>query len=280
LRARQRAQREQQVRHELEARVLNQRWPISRGLRSGLITVALRLCGLKISDDGQVTRTGETPEPPRVQLAALRLLASYDKLSIDQRKLDLKQYPPTGVKPIPESQEPPRQIPPDIATECLMLGIESYKPPPKPAPGAKPEPPPERNLTAELADTRWPICLGVRAALIETAAGLCGLSTAADGTVEEAPVADDSPQAKRIVVGALRVIARFDRLSLEHRRVELRYRPPAVDPRRPQLTPKVVARLQELMDDCDRRQLEQELAAEEAARAAPGRDGGGRDAPL
>src|ERR1700730_2322145 len=102
-RARQRAQREEQVRRDLEARVLNQRWPISRNLRSSGISVALRLCGLRITDDGQVQKTAETPEPPRVQLAALRLLASYDKLSIDQRKLDLRQYPPTGVKPLPKS---------------------------------------------------------------------------------------------------------------------------------------------------------------------------------
>jgi hypothetical protein len=272
-RARKRAERQEQVRHELEARVLNQRWPVPRALRGEIVNVALRLCGLEITDDGQVKPTGARPQPPRVRLAALRVLASFDKLSIDQRKLDLKQYPPTGVKPLPESKEPSPQISPEVATECLMMMIDSYKPPPKPAPGAKPEPPPERDLTAELSDTRWPIAKGMRAALIEIAAGLCGLSAACKGTGDDTSEPDDSPQTTRIVVGALRVFARFDRLSLEHRRVELHYRSPAVDPRRPQLTPKVVARIQELMEEEENRQLEREIAAEEAARAGPDGDG-------
>jgi hypothetical protein len=274
-RARKRAEREEKVQHELEARVLNHRWPISRGLRSELITAALRLCGLKISDDGQVQPTGEPPEPPRVRLAALRVLASYDKLSIDQRKLDLRQYPPTGEKPLPaECQERRVELSPEVATEILKIGCESA-PPGKYGPGsarrfaAGPEPPPERNLRDELVDTRWPIPLNVRAALIETAAGLCGLSSKGAPRVEETDATEDPSQAKRMMLGALRVFARFDRLSLEHRRVELRYRQPASERKGPQFDAATWARIDALVDAEERRQIEQELAAEEAARAGP-----------
>ena len=273
-RARKRAEREEKVQHELETRVLNHRWPISSGLRSELITAALRLCGLKISDDGQVQPTGEAPEPPRVRLAALRVLASYDKLSIDQRKLDLRQYPPTGEKPLPaECEERRVELSPEVATEIMKIGCEAPLPG-KYGPGSArrsavgPEPPPERNLRAELVDTRWPIPLNVRAALIETAAGLCGLSST--GAVEETETTEDSPQAKRIMLGALRVFARFDRLSLEHRRVELRYRQPASERKGPQFDAATWARIEALIEREERRQIEQELAAEEeAARAGP-----------
>jgi hypothetical protein len=103
--------------------------------------------------------------------------------------------------------------------------------------------------------------MDVRGAIIETAANLCGLAITDLGKIEPIPVTEENPAPKRrIKLGALRVLARFDRLSLEHRRANLiavrlkrKQRP---EPVRPDIDPEIAAKMEALVAEDLARQRE------------------------
>jgi hypothetical protein len=257
--ARLHAEAETQARKKAEAKARAQRWAIPLALRGPIIKVALGLCGIETDHEGHVKRTNEDPPPkPREKLAAMRVLATYDKISIDERKLELTEKA-AGIGCDRPNVEMPK-ISPDVATECLMLLIDA---PPRPKP--KPAPPPENQAELEMAagllNARWPLSVDVRGAIIETAANLCGLAITDEATIELIPVTDETPAPKpRFKLGALRVLARFDRLSLEHRRgrllaVRLR-RKQRPEPVRPDIDPETAAKFMALIEEDLRRQRE------------------------
>ena len=233
------AEDDRQRTRENPAQALPQRWPIPLNLRGAIIKLALGICGLKVTADGQVQETDEEPPPsPRDKLAAMRIIASYDKLSIDERKLDLREYP-SGEKPVPKKVDD-RVVSSETATKCQWLLAKSDE-----LLRGKPKPPVDPHVEEEIAlelsmlDARWPISEEIRRAMVTSAAALCGLSITGEGLVEPMPVSDETPAPeRRIVLGALRVLARFDRLSIEHRRVELRRKQYLV--KNPEFTPNVV----------------------------------------
>jgi len=64
-------------------------------------------------------------EKPRIRLAAMRIIASYDRLSIQERKLDLLENP-TGERPVPEVEdEEPDEASNAAAKEALALIAKS-----------------------------------------------------------------------------------------------------------------------------------------------------------
>jgi hypothetical protein len=206
-----------QKRAESQARA--ERWGIPPRLRGEIIKVALGICGIETDRDGHVKRTSEEPRPkPREKLAAMRVLATYDKISIDEQKLELRGKAGGRDFDRHEVELDRPEIPEEVVTEALLRLIDEPPPPHKPAP------PPENQAELEMAacvrDARWPLSVEVRDAVIETAANLCGLAITEQGAVEPIPVTEENPAPKRRTkLGALRVFARFDRLSLEHRRL-------------------------------------------------------------
>src|SRR5438105_641019 len=67
-----------------------QRWVISRPVRTGLINIALDIAGLEQAADGTyVPAQGKPRKSPRTRLAAMRILASFDRLSLQARKVEL-----------------------------------------------------------------------------------------------------------------------------------------------------------------------------------------------
>jgi hypothetical protein len=200
------------------------------GLRGHLIEIALRRCGLETTAEGKVQPIeGEPPPKPRDKLAAMRIIATYDKLSIEEREIDLLEYP-MGERPVPPV---PDRHPLSFEALTKVLDFAIEKGPAPPGPSSEPEPQIDPEKQAEIAietrvlDARWPISTAIRAALIEQAARLCGLSITGAGTIERSPVTEENPrQETRIVLAALRVFAKFDRLSIQHRRIEFLMKPP------------------------------------------------------
>ena len=250
-----RADDETRARHEREAQSPTQRWPVPQSLRAGLLKVALSICGLKTTADGQVEKTDEDPRPaPRDKLATMRMIASYDKLSIDERKLDLRENP-SGEKPVPKRVDD-RHVSSATVSKCLSLLIKADSLPRKPKPPVEPEFEEAIELESSMLDARWPLSMAIRSALVAEAATPCGLSITGQGTVEPIPVTDETPAPRRrIVLAALRVFARFDRLSIEHRRVEWRRKQYlAKHPRDndPDPYPEISAEIHALMEEDDR----------------------------
>jgi hypothetical protein len=253
-------QNEQRARKKAEAQARAQRWAIPLALRGEIIKVALGLCGIETDREGHVKRIEEDPPPkPREKLAAMRVIATYDKLSIEECKLKLREKA-AGVG-CDRREVDMSPVSPEVETECLRLLINAPPPPPKPKPPPKPENYAELEMAASVLDARWPLSVDVRGAIIETAANLCGLAITDLGTIETIPVTDEAPAPKpRIKLGALRMLARFDRLSLEHRRAHLlalrlkRLQRP--EPVRPDIDPETAAKIYELMEADLRRQRE------------------------
>jgi hypothetical protein len=79
---------------EIARRAFRERWPISMAMRGQIILAALCLCGCAVTCEGEVMPVppGDDlpPTKPRVVLAALRVLAAYDRLSIEEQRIELR----------------------------------------------------------------------------------------------------------------------------------------------------------------------------------------------
>jgi hypothetical protein len=236
-----------------DAEIMAQRWPISLNMRDYIVKTALELAGFKSTDTNEI-RPIDGPKPSQsVRLAAMRIVVGYDRLTVQERKLDILEYP-TGEPPIPEPTDL-RESDAQTAEEgltLLRLARERRKAEqaaqPKPvAPQPKPEPPP-RPIRQ-----RWPINSSIRAAIVTEALAMCGARTTPEGKVERIPRDAKAPTLrKRIVLGALRLLSVIDRISVEWRRVESRFHPPEPVPPM-QFDPILEAQLNELMDRSDAR---------------------------
>jgi hypothetical protein len=247
-----------EVRPEDEAEAMAQRWAISLNLRSALITLALEIAGLEITGPGQITPLPGPKPKPRIRLSAMRILASLDRQSVLQRKLDLLESP-TGEPPAVPEVVDTYEVSAACAAEGLRLLNEAsarrkLEPPPPPPPEPEPEPPAGPVIpwktTQRTFRKRWAITKEMRGALIVEAASICGFSVTPQGDVEPIPVTDETPKpCRRIVLSALRLLATFDRISLEERRVELRAQPiETPEDCELRIDPETAARLYELLE--------------------------------
>ena len=249
--------------HERELKAAAQRWPIKLNLRASIIQIAAGLCGLEITVEGKVQKlAGEPPPKPRDKLAAMRAIASFDKLSIDERKADLLENP-SGELPRLAQERP--HVSPEVATKGMMLLADAPELPPEP-----PKPPIEQvehDLAERIADSRWWIPMELRESLVEQAAGLLGISVCGDGTVEPITFTEEAPAPKRRVkLAALRIFVRFDRLSIEHRRVEQIYERPKPKAHQ-RIDPEILAQIHDMVQEDIRRQAE--IAASSEGRREP-----------
>jgi hypothetical protein len=258
-----------QARQDLEAEALAQRWPMSLNVRGVIIETALNLCGLKVTSEGAVKKIEDVPLPkPRIRLGAMRVIASYDRLSLQQRKADLVENP-TDEEPVHPLVEP-AEMSPEVATEILTL-LENAPPAPAPAraPGPKaavmePNGKWRKRSDLELARRafrqRWPLSMAMRGQIIVSALSLCGYAVTCEGQVEPITPSDDVPTPKhRIVLAALRVLAAYDRLSIEERRIELRIKPSKTKrANRPDIDPDTAAKIYELIESDSKRSEHQQ----------------------
>jgi hypothetical protein len=247
------ADQEKEYALERETKAAAQRWPIPLKLRSYIIGIATRLCGLETTEDGKVQKiTSEPPPKSRDKLAAMRVIASYDKLSIDERKADLLENP-TGELPRLAPERP--HVSPEVATKGMMMLADAPVLPPEP-----PKAPIEQaeiDLAERIIDSRWVISMELRQALVVGAAELIGAAVSDDGSIEPIAFTEENPAPKRrVMLASLRILARFDRLSIEHRRVERLYERPRRDSR-PRIDPEILAAIHDLVQEDIRRQAEQ-----------------------
>jgi len=227
------ADQKQRAQEYAEDAAVAQRWPMPFELRGHVIGVALELCGLKTTREGTVERTeGKTRPTPREKLAAMRVIAGYDKVSLEERRAELRDNP-TGENPVKFRYERP-EISEEIGTQALMFMIAAGEakrnsPPPPPPPPIDPQEQAMSDVVDRVRDARWPISMEIRYALVTLAAELCGLAISVEGKVERIEPTDEAPgEPPRIKLAALRILMRFDRLSIEHRRVE-RLRKPSTN---------------------------------------------------
>ena len=97
----------------------SQRWPLCKPVRDQVIATALSLCGLKVTPGGEVEPIDASKDAPkprrRTALSALRVLVEFDRLSVEDRKVELKlkQYE------VPEPKGP--QIDPEVLAKIHSL---------------------------------------------------------------------------------------------------------------------------------------------------------------
>jgi hypothetical protein len=65
----------------------DRRWPITKPIREAILVSAMDLCGLRVTPEGAVESTGQTPAQPRIVLGAMRVLAGFDLLAIQQKRV-------------------------------------------------------------------------------------------------------------------------------------------------------------------------------------------------
>jgi hypothetical protein len=201
---------------------------MSVDVRGLVVNLALEMTGLAVSAEGAVTPmvpTKETPRPkPRERLAAMRILATCDKLALEQRKIDLVDNP--------SSEEDDTITPGEVLHSLKMTSkvgdqvmdlILKEAPRPLPPRGSPPGPGREPIVIRRKPRDRWPITNAMRCAVIESALGLCGYAIRSDGKLAPIPVTDEAPKPKkRILLGAMRILTRFDRLSIMEQRMKQR----------------------------------------------------------
>jgi hypothetical protein len=142
-----------------QAEMMDQRWPMSLEMRAQIIKMALALAGLEQTGTDTV-RPIEGPKPkPRIRLAAMRILAGYDRLSIQERKIDLLENP-SGERPVPKVEDT-HEVSAEVVGKCLTLLNQATfrrqaEPPQPPKPKPKPVIPP-RPIRQ-----RWPMSQAIR----------------------------------------------------------------------------------------------------------------------
>src|SRR5947209_4741916 len=150
-------------RQALEAEALDQRYPIPLHVRALIVEKTLEYAGLQKSNDGDLMPSAAPRKhSARTRLSAMRLLASFDRLSLQHRKLDLLEYP-MGEKPEPEP-EPEDEDTSDAADRAADEALERFvayeaaqraaNPAWKPASSSVKKPEPDR--VAREIHQRWP----------------------------------------------------------------------------------------------------------------------------
>jgi hypothetical protein len=223
------ATREQDAENERDAQARSERWPMSLDIRNVVVELALELSGLEVNPEGAVTRmvpTEEKPRPkPRTRLAAMRIIASCDKLSLEQRKIDLVENPSSedddtiipgdilnSLKTTSEVMDEVKDLMLNQPKELLKVTMETGR-------GREPIAIPRKP------HSRWPITRGMRCAIIEQSLELCGYSITGAGKLARIPVTDETPKPKqRIMLGAMRILTQFDRLSIVELKLKQRVR--------------------------------------------------------
>ena len=238
---------------EREEAARSQRWGLSFDIQGFLVTEALELSGLKMNPEGDVEPIQSTENrplhPPRVRLAAMRIIASCDKLVLEQRQIELQDdlnahsdevlTPGYVLETLEMSEpmvwktmellapyEPPEPFIDGHPASWKPDGPAAEEPQSVPEPEPDPEPEPEAQPVEELPPTvvlshegrdRWPITKGVRSGVIRATLGVYGQAVSSDGKLSPLLSPDGTPQPKpkrRTRLGALWLLTCFDRLSL------------------------------------------------------------------
>jgi hypothetical protein len=325
------ARRDREAEREREAKAFDQRWPISVDVRSLVVDMALDLIGLEVRAEGTVVPvkpTEEKPLPrPRERLSAMRILATCDRLALEQTRAELAQNPsaPDDDAPLtPGAVFHTLKGPRELGHRIMDLLIEKTKadlareqedsePAPAPEPGPAPaptssetgdptasaetpsstpapgpsfaEPRPEVRKTPRFGQPwreedwegnwfvlerpsksprdRWPITKPMRLQIIASAVGLCGYSMSAQGRLQPLPATEGVPKPKRrILLGAMRILTRFDRLSLMEQKLKRRHKPTEVpiNPA-PGITWEFLGTVCDLIEEDERQWIEQCRAA-------------------
>jgi hypothetical protein len=210
---------------DLAAEYQSEFWPLGPQIRAHLVKAALSICGLEVQEDGRVTnipqKEGASPLRSRNTLSAMRILAEFDRNALELQRVDLAIE---GRNRPPENNAEPRDgLPPitdEIANNALIM-IHDLTEEKKAAKALEPEPPPSwlrpTQPEPEDVDPRWPITTAMRKAIMASALDLCGFRVTPEGAVEPT---GQPPEKPRIVLGAMRVLARFDRLAIQHKRIQ------------------------------------------------------------
>jgi hypothetical protein len=220
------------------ANALADRWPITPQSRAQLVKMALHFCGIDVTGEGTIVAMTPTDGSPkadrRTMLSAMRVMASFDRLSIEQQKLDLiasKQE--ARIAALPQPDPPP--LAPELADKVLKLiedmtnernelRAQGLLPPLVPSQEEWTKTP-DLPLGSKTLQPRWPLTNEARGAIIATALSLCGFALTTDGTLVPDPESNDGELPNpRIVLGALRVLASYDRIAIEQRKIDLRVR--------------------------------------------------------
>jgi hypothetical protein len=207
------------------------RWPMPLEVREHIVQTALGLTGLVMTPDGKVERLPGPLPPPRIRTSAMRILASLDRISLQQNKVELLERKMNTSKPV----EPkwPEGVDREVVRAAVRQAIDEHdaereaalKTPGSPEAIAweKKKSDLRRAAEAKKFRQRWPISPEVRGQIIATALCLCGFAVDGDGAITPLERDADTPGPNlRTVLAALRVLVAYDRLSLEERQVDLR----------------------------------------------------------
>jgi hypothetical protein len=260
------ARREQAAEDERQAKALDQRWPMSVDVRGVVVNLALEMSGLAVNAEGTVTPTvptEENPRPkPRTRLAAMRILATCDKLALEQSKIDLVENPSSGDDDTitPGDVLHSLKMTSKVGDQVMEL-ILKEAPWPLPPRGSPPGPGHEPIFLRRKSRDRWPITSAMRCAVIESALGLCGYSITGEGKLALIPVTEETPKSKpRILLGAMRILTRFDRLSIMEQKLRQRInrfrskgRPRSRANEAPGVTWEMLGRICEMVEEDERR---------------------------
>jgi hypothetical protein len=216
---------------------------MSLNLRDHIIKSALELCGLEMTGPDTVTRSVGKPRPePRVRLAAMRILATAERQANEEKKLGLLEYQTLCARPDIRAEEEKAlpELSHELAMEELDLAGEineatkASQPPPAFVPWKFERP---RPRVPERLRKRSSLSPAIRNEILKCALAIEGFAvtskneivsiipkepSAADGAdTEEATESRGTP---RLKLAALRVLAGFQRLGLEERRLEIRFK--------------------------------------------------------
>jgi hypothetical protein len=226
-----------------------ERWSLSPNMRKAVLKVTLEQCGL--DTDGKKLDANPRNLTKRDRLAGMRILASLDQISLDLQKIQyLAVAEPTDAE-LCDDEFYKTLLTPEIIERAAEF-VEDFPSPPEPdrltPEGAGKR---DRDRTEKLLEERWPISNEVRLAVSASALEIIGFAVIdADNDIVEALANDDDPSTNREIRSALRILVRFERLSVMKIGIEAKIKAlRAKHPLPEQLiySPEAVAKINELM---------------------------------
>jgi hypothetical protein len=196
----------------------NYRWPTPPNLRAAVMQSALEQCGL--DTDGNPLKLPDGSLAPKLssrrRIAAMRVLAGFERNQIDAQKLDLLSQFEDHDATKAGDEFHKSLLTPELIAEAHTIIDENLNPPITTVEERIKKA--DRDGDAILLKSIWPLSRAARVGVMTSVVEMCGFSVGSDGEV--APLEIANQPSSRTKAAAMKLLAMFERISLQQVRID------------------------------------------------------------
>jgi hypothetical protein len=196
----------------------NHRWPIPPNLRHAVMQSALEQCGL--DPDGKPLKLPDGSLAPKLssrrRIAAMRVLAGFERNLIDAQKLDLlSQFEDEDAVKAADAFHQ-SLLTPELSDEVETIIDENLNPPITTVEERIQKA--DRDGDENHLKAIWPLSRQARVGVMISVVEMCGFAVGSDGEV--APLEIAHQPSSRTKAAAMKLLAMFERISLQQVRID------------------------------------------------------------